>query len=79
MTYRLVGQSKNGSEANCGYPVQYKLVNDTDKGQDPKDAWADAFVAQPGNAGVGPPGAGFTSPRLTDSGELGRPVGSSGD
>ncbi len=79
VTFRLVGQHKNGSEANCSWGAQNEIVNDTDKGQDPKDAWGDAFVAQPGNAGVGPPGAAFASPRLTDSGELGQPVGSSGD
>lgn len=74
VTFRLVGQHKNGSEANCSWGAQNEIVNDTDKGQDPKDAWVDVFVAQPGNAGVGPPGAGVRLPAV-DRQRGARPAG----
>lgn len=78
VTYRLVGQNKNGSEANCGYGMESN-IRGGNKGDQAKNNWNSTFTANPapGQAGLGPPGPAFASPRHTDTGRIGRPPGTS--
>lgn len=83
VTYRIVGESKNGSEANCSYGMQHHIL-DGDKGNEAKQAWIDAFSVTSSppppatSYGVGPPGADVAAPRKTDKTTIGSPVGADG-
>jgi hypothetical protein len=60
-SFRIVGQSHNGSEANCSWAAQHEIVDSNDKGDSAKQAWIDAF----GTGTTAPAGPNWASPRTT--------------
>jgi len=62
VSFRIVGEHHNGSEANCSYAVQHEIAGQSDKGATAQQAWVDAF----GTGTTAPPGPDFASPRKPD-------------